>query len=98
MTSAIMNPVAPMLTPSKIMEKRAEIEAAGIVVPEGFSDEDLVRLFNLGHLIPRAGSEMEAIRAANFLVNRDPSGAEWIRTNRSDTGAGQARRGGRRRG
>jgi 5-methyltetrahydrofolate--homocysteine methyltransferase len=46
---------------------------------------------------------MEAIRAANFLFNRDPHGSEWIRTNKIAPKVGQegrgrdARAGGRRR-
>jgi 5-methyltetrahydrofolate--homocysteine methyltransferase len=42
---------------------------------------------------------MEAIRAANFLTNNDPSGAEWIRFNRAPVkdGEGRARTGRRRK-
>jgi hypothetical protein len=45
-------------------------------------DETFVQIFGLGSTRPRAGKEMEAIRAANFLMNVDPSGGEWIRFNR----------------
>ena len=57
----------------------------------------------LGSTKPRAGKEMEAIRAANFLTDNDPHGTEWISTNKvapkaGDEGRGRAGRvGGRRR-
>jgi 5-methyltetrahydrofolate--homocysteine methyltransferase len=100
MTSAIMNPVALPVTQTKIAEKKAEIEAAGIILPEGIDDETFVTLFGLGSMKSRPGKEMEAIRAANFLMNNDPSGGEWIRFNRvpSADGTGRGgREGGRRR-
>ena len=103
MTSAIMNPVALPVTQTKIAEKKAEVEAAGIILPEDMDDETFVTLFGLGSMSSKAGSEMEAIRAANFLTNNDPNGAEWIRTNKVAPKAGQegrgraGRAGGRRR-
>ncbi len=100
MTSAIMNPVALPTGPKKIAAKKAEVEAAGIVLPEGMDDETFVKLFGMGSTKPRAGKEMEAIRAANFLTNNDEGGAEWINFNKSDDDAaagGRGRRGGGRR-
>ncbi|MEP3333983.1 methyltetrahydrofolate cobalamin methyltransferase [Sedimentitalea sp.] len=103
MTSAIMNPVALPVPPSKIAEKRAEVAAAGIVLPEDMDDETFVTLFGMGSTKPLAGKEMEAIRAANFLTNNDPHGGEWIRTNKLPVKAGEegrgraGRTGGRRR-
>ncbi|MFT5786445.1 MAG: 5-methyltetrahydrofolate--homocysteine methyltransferase [Candidatus Azotimanducaceae bacterium] len=93
MTSAIMNPVALPIGPKKIAEKRAEVEAAGIVLPEGMTDEAFVQMFGLGSTKPRSGKEMEAIRAANFLTNNDPHGGEWIRTNKIAPKAGDENRG-----
>lgn len=100
MTSAIMNPVALPVAASKIAEKRAEVAAAGIVLPEGLDDEAFCQMFGLGSTKARPGKEMEAIRAANFLMNADPSGAEWIRFNRApgEGGRREGRVGGRRRG
>jgi 5-methyltetrahydrofolate--homocysteine methyltransferase len=102
MTSAIMNPVALPIAASKIAEKRAEIAASGIILPEDMDDETFVTLFGMGSTKSRPGKEMEAIRAANFLMNNDPSGGEWIRFNRLPTadgeGRGGRRGGGRRRG
>lgn len=102
MTSAIMNPVALPIGPKKIAEKKAAVEAAGVILPEGMDDEAFVQLFGMGSTKPRAGKEMEAIRAANFLTNNDEGGAAWIKFNASDDAAGgRGRRGGggrRRRG
>jgi len=103
MTSAIMNPVALPVGPKKIAEKKAELAAAGLVIPEDMDDEVFVTLFGMGSTKPRAGKEMEAIRAANFLFDRDPHGAEWINFNKVAPKAGQegrgraGRKGGRRR-
>ena len=103
MTSAIMNPVALPVTQRKIAEKRAAVAAAGIIVPDDMDDETFVTLFGMGSTQPRAGSEMEAIRAANFLTDNDPHGANWIRTNKQPVVPGQegrgraGRSGGRRR-
>ncbi|MCL6282087.1 methyltetrahydrofolate cobalamin methyltransferase [Ruegeria sp. 2012CJ41-6] len=93
MTSAIMNPVALPIGPKKIAEKRAEIEAAGIILPEGMDDEAFVQIFGMGSTLPRAGKEMEAIRAANFLTNNDPHGGEWIKANKAPPKAGEESRG-----
>ena len=97
MTSAIMNPCALPVVASKIAEKRAEIAASGIILPEDMDDETFVSLFGMGSTKSRAGKEMEAIRAANFLMTNDPSGGEWIRFNRPPSADGEGR-GGRRAG
>ncbi|MDO6725398.1 MAG: methyltetrahydrofolate cobalamin methyltransferase [Cognatishimia sp.] len=99
MTSAIMNPVALPVGPKKIAAKKEEIEAAGIILPEGMDDETFVKLFGMGSTLARPGKEMEAIRAANFLTNNDEGGADWIKFNKpAGTGgaSGRGRRGGRR--
>lgn len=48
---------------------------------------------------PVRPQEMEAVRAANLLMNHDPHGAEWIRTNKAPVAEGDAPagRGGRER-
>lgn len=100
MTSAIMNPVAIPLGPKKFAEKRAEIEAKGIIIPDDMDDETICQIFNLGSTKPRAGKEMEAIRAANFLTNNDEGGTNWIAFNKpagDAAGGAGGRRGGRRR-
>ncbi|SHJ19738.1 dihydropteroate synthase [Wenxinia saemankumensis] len=99
MTSAIMNPIALPVPKAKIAEKRAEVEAAGVILPEDMDDSAFVKLFGLGSTEAAAGREMEAIQAANFLMNNDPSGAAWIRANRApgEGGGRGGRAGGRRR-
>lgn len=103
MTSAIMNPVALPVKASVIAEKRAEAALAGIVLPEDMDDETFCRLFGLGSTKAGPGKEMEAIRAANLLMNNDEASAAWLRFNRPAGGEGEgggrraARAGGRRR-
>ncbi|MBC6443089.1 MAG: dihydropteroate synthase [Rhodobacteraceae bacterium] len=103
MTSAIMNPVALPVSSTRIAEKRAEADAAGIILPEGMDDEAFCRMFGLGFTRPHPGKEMEAIRAANFLTNNDEGGAAWITFNKAaaspggDNGTRGRRSGGRRR-
>lgn len=103
MTSAIMNPVALPVKHALIAAKKAEIAAAGIILPEDMDDETLVTLFGMGSMAARPGSEMEAIRAANFLTNHDAHGSDWIRFNKQPLkaeheGRGRSGRiGGRRR-
>ncbi|MDU8913117.1 methyltetrahydrofolate cobalamin methyltransferase [Aestuariicoccus sp. MJ-SS9] len=103
MTSAIMNPVALPVPAAKIAEKRAEVAAAGIVLPEDMDDEAFCQLFGLGSTQPRPGKEMEAIRAANLLTDNDAHGGAWIEFNKvapkaGHEGRGRAgRTGGRRR-
>lgn len=99
MTSAIMNPIALPVGPKKLAEKKAEVAAKGIVLPADMDDETFCEVFGLGSTKPRAGKEMEAIRAANFLTNNDDGGAEWIKFNKpaGAQAAGGRRGGGRRR-
>ncbi len=101
MTSAIMNPVALPINQKKIEEKKAEVLAKGVILPEDMDDETFVSLFGMGSTKARPGKEMEAIRAANLLTNNDPHGGEWIRFNKPPgegaDGAVSGRRGGRRR-
>ncbi len=93
MTSAIMNPVAVPINAAKIAEKREEIMATGVILPDDMDDETFAMMFGLGSTKPRAGKEMEAIRAANFLFDRDPHGTEWIRFNKVAPKAGHEGRG-----
>ena len=103
MTSAIMNPVALPVTQTKIAEKKAEVLAAGIVIPDDMDDETFVTLFGMGSTKSRPGKEMEAIRAANLLCNQDAHGADWIAFNKpagvggDAAGGRRGRSGGRRR-
>ncbi|MEM1235131.1 MAG: methyltetrahydrofolate cobalamin methyltransferase [Pseudomonadota bacterium] len=96
MTSAIMNPVALPVGAKKLAEKRAEVKAAGIVLPDTMDDEAFCQMFGMGSTKPRPGKEMEAIRAANFLTDNDAGGAAWIQFNKAP-GEAAGGRGGRRR-
>ena len=96
MTSAIMNPISIPISERKIQEKVTELESLGIIIPEGIDPEKLANVTGLGSTKPRSGSEMEAIRAANFLTNNDPHGRTWISSNKLITNAADGD-GGRRR-
>ncbi|WP_417675875.1 dihydropteroate synthase [Pseudodonghicola sp.] len=102
MTSAIMNPCALPVGAKAIAAKRAEVAAAGILLPDEMDDESFCALFGLGSTRYRPGREMEAIRAANLLGNHDAHGSAWIRFNKPPEAEGaeggrRGRAGGRRR-
>ena len=97
MTSAIMNPVALPVGPKKLQAKKDELAAAGIVIPDDIDPEVLAKVTGLGSTKPKAGKEMEAIRAANFLMNQDEGGAAWINFNKDPDAAQAGGRGGGRR-
>ncbi|MBZ8119570.1 methyltetrahydrofolate cobalamin methyltransferase [Roseovarius sp. LXJ103] len=103
MTSAIMNPIALPVKQAEMEAKKLEIAAAGLMIPDDMDDETFCQLFGLGSTKPKAGKEMEAILAANFLTNNDPHGGNWIEFNKVAPKAGQegrgraGRTGGRRR-
>ncbi len=97
MTSAIMNPVALPVGPKKLQAKKDELAAAGIVIPDDIDPEVLAKVTGLGSTKPKAGKEMEAIRAANFLMNQDEGGAAWINFNKDPDAAPAGGRGGGRR-
>ncbi|MFY0680149.1 MAG: dihydropteroate synthase [Thalassovita sp.] len=99
MTSAIMNPVALPISQKKIAEKKEQVLAAGVILPDDIADEAFVQLFGMGSTVPVAGSEMTAIRAANLLTDNDAHGAKWIQSNSvgGAGGEGRGRRGGGRR-
>ena len=98
MTSAIMNPVALPITQKLIQKKKEECFAKGVKLPENMDDESFVNLFGLGSTKPRPGKEMEAIRAANLLNNKDPHGGAWIELNEPEDKIGNPKRRGSRRG
>lgn len=91
MTSAIMNPIALPVKLADIAAKKLALAEAGIILPEDIDLETFCQLTGLGSTKPRAGKEMEAIRAANFLTNNDPSGGDWIKFNRPAVKAGEGR-------
>jgi 5-methyltetrahydrofolate--homocysteine methyltransferase len=95
MTSAIMNPVQLPTPAAKIEERLAALRALGVSIPEGIDLAELLPLLGLGARRALPSREMEAIRGANFLMNHDPNGAEWIRFNRDPSEAKEGARGGR---
>jgi 5-methyltetrahydrofolate--homocysteine methyltransferase len=100
MTSAIMNPVTLAITKKKIDAKKTLLQEAGIIVPQDIDDALFARLTGMGKILSSASREMEAINAANFLMNNDPHGANWIKTNKiggANEGARNRREGRRRR-
>jgi 5-methyltetrahydrofolate--homocysteine methyltransferase len=97
MTSAIMNPVQPGASDKKIDERLEALRALGIEVPEGVDRAALAMLTGLGPRQATSSKEMEAIRAANFLMDNDPHGAAWIKANKPPVAAGQAEEGARGR-
>lgn len=96
--------VAPLVglgtTEGLVAERLAHLASLGIV-PQG--DIDAARLGPLLGIGPKHGvtsEEMVSIKAADFLLNQDPSGAAWIRLNKptgSPAGGGRGGRGERRR-
>ncbi|MAK56884.1 MAG: 5-methyltetrahydrofolate--homocysteine methyltransferase, partial [Pusillimonas sp.] len=56
------------------------------------------QLFGLGSTKARPGKEMEAIMAANFLMNADPHGGNWIKFNKAPPKPGEEVRAGGRAG
>ncbi len=101
MTSAIMNPVQVGASDKKIAERIAELQALGVILPDDLDPDILLPLIGLGSRSATPSKEIEAIKAANFLLNNDPSGADWIRFNKpvggGAVGAGGSREGRRRR-
>ncbi len=98
MTSAIMNPIQIPVSEKKLQAKRDELAAAGIIVPEEIDPEILASLTGMGSTKSKPGKEMESIRAANYLMDKDSDGSEWISFNKAPAAAGGGgRREGRRR-
>lgn len=98
MTSAIMNPIQIPVSEKKLQAKREELAAAGIIVPDDIDPEVLATLTGMGSTKYKPGKEMESIRAANYLMDKDSDGSEWIQFNKSPASAGGGgRREGRRR-
>ena len=82
-----------------VNERIARLADLGIIVPEGLDPAQLAPLLGLAPKTGVASEETLSIRAADFLMNHDPSGGNWIKLNKTAGGAqgGRARREGRRR-
>ncbi|MEM8790814.1 MAG: methyltetrahydrofolate cobalamin methyltransferase [Pseudomonadota bacterium] len=102
MTSAIMNPVQQGASAKKIAEKTEALAALGVTIPEGADWDTLAPLLGLTSTKATPSKEIEAIKAADFLLDNDASGGNWIRFNKpagaaAPEGARGAREGRRRR-
>ena len=99
MTSAIMNPVTLPTKLKDIEAKKLQLVNAGFQVPEDIDPNIFAKLTGLGSVETSSSKEMEAINAANFLMNKDPHGAQWIKTNKIESSqqGGRSRRESRRR-
>ena len=96
MTSAIMNPVQQGASAKKIAERVAALAELGVVISEDADWDKLAPLLGLISTKATPSKEIEAIKAADFLMNNDPSGGNWIAFNKP-AGAAEGARGGRRR-
>jgi len=99
MTSAIMNPVPPAVKRKDYDARLEALAAIGVAVPEGIDQDALAPLLGLAGAKAAPSKEIEAIKAADFLLNHDEGGANWIGFNRPASGSGAtgARKGRRRR-
>ncbi|MEM6623396.1 MAG: methyltetrahydrofolate cobalamin methyltransferase [Pseudomonadota bacterium] len=102
MTSAIMNPVQLAVKQKDYDERLTALAALGVTIPEGIDKDALVPLLGLGSTKGTPSKEIEAIKAADFLLNHDEGGGAWIRFNKPPAAAGAegargAREGRRRR-
>ncbi|MEM1162048.1 MAG: dihydropteroate synthase, partial [Pseudomonadota bacterium] len=97
MTSAIMNPVTLGASDKKMADRIAELAALGIAIPEGVDPAALAPLIGLGSRSATPSKEIEAIKAADFLLNHDPAGGAWIKFNKpaASAGGGEGARGAR---
>ncbi|MEM8699446.1 MAG: methyltetrahydrofolate cobalamin methyltransferase [Pseudomonadota bacterium] len=95
MTSAIMNPVQQGASAKKIAEKIEALAALGITIPEGADWDALAPHLGLKSTKATPSKETEAIKAADFLLNCDPGGANWIAFNKPAALAGEGGRGSR---
>ncbi len=101
MTSAIMNPVQLATSQKKLDEHIAKLVELGVIIPDGVDWAVLAPLLGAGNMTGTASKEVEAIKAANFLLNNDSGGAAWIKFNavaNAPTGARGDRVNRRRRG
>lgn len=80
-----------------VRERLARLADMGVEVPEGTPVAKLAPLLGLSPKVGVASDEVLSIRAADFLLDHDPSGGNWIRLNKAPSAGGAGGRGGRRR-
>jgi 5-methyltetrahydrofolate--homocysteine methyltransferase len=93
-----MKALAPLLgmapVEDLVRERLARLSDMGVVVPEGLEIGKLAPLLGLSPKVGVASEEIISIRAADFLLDHDPSGGNWIKLNKP-VAAGGGGRGGR---
>ena len=97
---AVAGPLVGMTTHADLIAERiARMRELGMTVPDDIDISKLGPLIGLGQAAGVASKEVEAIKAADFLLDHDAGGAAWISHNKPSGGAGGARgnREGRRR-
>ncbi|MDA7429032.1 methyltetrahydrofolate cobalamin methyltransferase [Primorskyibacter aestuariivivens] len=99
-----MDAIAPLLgmAPAEdlVRERLARLADLGVEVPDEIEIAKLAPLLGLSPKIGVASDEVVSIRAADFLLDHDPSGGNWIKLNKTAAPAGSGRggrSGGRRR-
>ena len=96
----VLRPLLGMAGNSDLVRERvARLADLGVIVPEDADPTALAPLLGLAPKTGVASEEILSIRAADFLNDRDPSGGNWIRLNKTAGAAkgGRAGREGRRR-
>lgn len=99
---ADLGAIAPLLglgiDEAVVRERVARLADHGVSLPDGIALSQLAPALGLGPKTGVASDEVISIRAADFLLDHDPSGANWIRLNKPPAAAGNgAGRGGRER-
>ncbi|MEM9138520.1 MAG: methyltetrahydrofolate cobalamin methyltransferase [Pseudomonadota bacterium] len=84
-------------TADLIAERLARLADLGITAPDGTDPAKLGAALGLGPAAGVASKEVESIKAADFLLNQDPAGGNWIKFNKPPAAEGGGGRGGRRR-
>ena len=91
--------VAPLLglgtTEALVSERLAHLAAMGIAPAGEIDPAKLGPLLGIGPKHGVTSEEMVSIKAADFLLNQDASGANWIRLNKPGGGSAAGGRGGR---
>ena len=81
-------------TEELVAERLTRLAALGIMPGGEVNHKKLGPLLGIGGKYGQTSEEIVSIKAADFLVNQDPSGANWIRLNKPG-GAAAGGRGGR---
>ena len=97
---ALIGPLLGMTVDLDLVAERVEkLRGLGVTIPEGIDLARLGPMLGLGQAAGIPSKEIEAIKAADFLLDHDPAGGGWIGFNKPAAAAGGGRGGreGRRR-